>query len=85
MMYMYMYIHLHDMFMYCTLFSHDCCAVVEVVPHLNAVLSRMITQLGAIKHENMQWVFSYGQCILYMRYRETSQNIKIISTQDCYS
>ena len=36
-------------------------AVVEVVPHLNAVLSRMITQLGAIKHENMQWVFSYGQ------------------------
>lgn len=35
-------------------------AVVEVVPHLNSVLSRMITQLGAIKHENMQWVFSYG-------------------------
>ena len=30
-------------------------AVVEVVPQLNAVLSRMITQLGAIKHENMQW------------------------------
>ena len=35
-------------------------AVVEVVPHLNAVLSRMVIQLGAIKHENMQWVFSYG-------------------------
>lgn len=34
--------------------------VVEVVPQLTAVLSRMITQLGAIKHENMQWVFSYG-------------------------
>jgi hypothetical protein len=34
--------------------------VVEVVPQLNAVLSRMITQLGAIKHENMQWVFSYA-------------------------
>ena len=33
----------------------------EVVPHLTAVLSRMITQLGAIKHENMQWVFSYGE------------------------
>ena len=37
-----------------------CSLVVEVVPQLNAVLSRMITQLGAIKHENMQWVFSYG-------------------------
>jgi hypothetical protein len=34
--------------------------VVEVVPHLNAVLSRMVIQLGAIKHENMQWVFSYA-------------------------
>jgi hypothetical protein len=34
--------------------------VVEVVPHLSAVLSRMITQLGAIKHDNMQWVFSYA-------------------------
>ena len=38
-------------------------AVVEVVPHLSAVLARMITQLGAIKHENMQWVFSYSELV----------------------
>ena len=53
-MYISMYVHLHVCITTC---AH---AVVEVVPHLNSVLSRMVTQLGAIRHENMQWVFSYG-------------------------
>lgn len=35
--------------------------VVEVVPMLGTVLSRMIPMLGACKHENMQWVFAYGE------------------------
>ena len=28
---------------------------------LGTVLSRMIPMLGACKHENMQWVFAYGE------------------------
>ena len=41
------------------------CAVVEIVPLLKPVLGRVLPLMGAVKLDNVQWVFANGEHLFF--------------------